>query len=400
MKTNLPFIQKNMKKFILLFGLPLVLISCGGDAETKSIDEVLESEDLSQIRAKKSELSTEQAQIAEQIDRLDEAIKKLDKNRRMDLVNVHTIQDTLFKHYAEVQGNVATDENIIIYPEFSGILTDVRVNEGDMVSKGQVLARIDDGGLQNELAQLEAQERLAKTTYERQERLWEQNIGSEMQYLQAKTNYESLQSSVNRLKSQLDKTVVRAPFSGVVDDVISEQGEVVNPGQNQLFRIISLDNMYVEADVPENYLSKISKGTEVKVNIGSVGREFEGKISQVGNNINPNNRTFRIEVAVPNEKGLIKPNQIATIKLNDYTSENAIVIPESSIQKNAQGENIVYVLEQENDKNFGVAKKVVVETGLVYNDSIEIKKGLESGQILITDGAKNIRDGQEVKFRK
>lgn len=400
MKTNLPFIQKNMKKLIILFGLSLVLISCGGEAENKSIDQVLESEDLSQIRAKKSELSNEQAQIAEQIDRLDEAIKRLDKNRRMDLVSIQTITDTLFKHYAEVQGNVATDENIIIYPEFSGILTDVRVNEGDRVSKGQVLARIDDGGLQNELAQLEAQERLAKTTYERQERLWEQNIGSEMQYLEAKTNYEALQSSVNRLKSQLDKTVVRAPFSGVVDEVISEQGEVVSPGQNQLFRLISLDKMYVEADVPENYLSKISKGTEVKVNIGSVGREFEGKISQVGNNINPNNRTFKIEVAVPNENDLIKPNQIATIKLNDYTSENAIVIPESSIQKNAQGESIVYVLEQENEKNFGTAKKVIVETGLVYNDSIEIKQGLESGQILITDGAKNIRDGQEVKFRK
>ena len=389
-----------MKKLILLFGLPLVLVSCGGDPETKSIDQVLESEDLSQIRAKKSELSDEQAQIAAQIDRLDEAIKKLDKNRRMDLVSIQPITDTLFKHYAEVQGNVATDENIIIYPEFSGILTNVRVNEGDQVSKGQILARIDDGGLQNELAQLEAQERLAKTTFERQQRLWEQKIGSEMQYLEAKTNYEALQSSVNRLKSQLDKTVVRAPFSGVIDDVISEQGEVVNPGQNQLFRLISLDNMYVEADVPENYLSKISKGTEVKVKIASVGREFEGKVSQVGNNINPNNRTFRIEVAVPNEKGLIKPNQIATIKLNDYTSENAIVIPESSIQKNAMGENIVYILEQENESNFGTAKKIVVETGLVYNDSIEIKQGLEAGQILITDGSKNIRDGQEVKFRK
>ncbi|MCB7481689.1 efflux RND transporter periplasmic adaptor subunit [Christiangramia sediminis] len=389
-----------MKKLILIVGLPLLLISCGGDEETKSIDQVIESEDLSQIRAKKSELSTEQSKIAEQLDRLDEAIKSLDKNRRMDLVSIQTIEDTLFKHYAEVQGNVATDENIIVYPEFSGILTNVRVNEGDRVSKGQVLARIDDGGLQSELAQLEAQERLAKTTYERQKRLWDQNIGSEMQYLEAKTNYEALQSSVQRLKSQLDKTVVRAPFSGVVDDVISEQGEVVNPGQNQLFRIISLDNMYVEADVPENYLSKISIGTGVKVNIGSVGREFEGKVSQVGNNINPNNRTFRIEVKVPNEKDLIKPNQIATIKLNDYTSENAIVIPESSIQKNAMGESIVYVLEQENDKNFGTARKVIVETGLVYNDSIEIKEGLTPGQILITDGAKNIRDGQEVKFRK
>lgn len=388
-----------MKKLILIFGLPLLLISCGGDEETKSIDQVIESEDLSQIRARKSELSAEQSKIAEQLDRLDEAIKKLDKNRRMDLVSIQPIQDTLFKHYAEVQGNVATDENIIIYPEFSGILTKVNVNEGDRVSKGQVLARIDAGGLQNELAQLEAQERLAKTTYERQKRLWDQNIGSEMQYLEAQTNYEALQSSVQRLKSQLDKTIVRAPFSGIVDDVISEQGAVVTPGQNQLFRIISLDNMYVEADVPENYLSKISKGTDVKVNIGSVGREFKGKVSQVGNNINPNNRTFRIEVAVPNEKDLIKPNQIATIKLNDYTSENAIVIPESSIQKNAMGESIVYVLEQENDQNFGTARKVIVETGIVYNDSIEIKEGLKTGQILITDGAKNIRDGQEVKFR-
>lgn len=389
-----------MKKLILIIGLPLLLISCGGDEETKSIDQVIESEDLSQIRAKKSELSNEQSKIAQQLDRLDEAIKSLDKNRRMDLVSIETIQDTLFKHYAEVQGNVATDENIIVYPEFSGILTKVNVNEGDRVSKGQVLARIDAGGLQSELAQLEAQERLAKTTYERQKRLWDQNIGSEMQYLEAQTNYEALKSSVQRLKSQLDKTVVRAPFSGVIDDVISEQGEVVNPGQNQLFRIISLDNMYVEADVPENYLSKISIGTGVKVNIGSVGREFEGEVSQVGNNINPNNRTFRIEVKVPNEKDLIKPNQIATIKLNDYTSENAIVIPESSIQKNAMGESIVYVLEQENDQNFGTARKVIVETGLVYNDSIEIKEGLKSGQILITDGAKNIRDGQEVKFRK
>lgn len=389
-----------MKKLILLFGISTILVSCGGDEETKSIDQVLETEDLSQIKARKSELSDEQAKIAGQIDRLDEAIKRLDKNRRMDLVRVHEITDTLFKHYAEVQGNVATDENIIIYPEYSGILTNVSVNEGDRVSKGQVLARIDDGGLQNELAQLEAQERLAKTTFERQERLWEQNIGSEMQYLEAKTNYEALQSSVNRLKSQLDKTVVRAPFSGVVDDVISEQGEVVNPGQNQLFRLISLDNMYVEAQVPENYLNTVSKGTDVKVNIGSVGREFEGKISQVGNNINPNNRTFRIEVEVPNDKSLIKPNQIATIKLNDYTSENAIVIPESSIQKNASGESIVYILEKENEKDFGIAKKVIVETGLVYNDSIEIKEGLEPGQILITDGSKNLRDGQEVKFRK
>ena len=389
-----------MKKFILLTGILGLMIACGNDDE-KSVEDVIETQDLSQIRARKSELSTKQSELSRDIDKLDEAIKKLDKNRNFPLVSIDTLNQQIFRHYAEVQGNVATDENIIIYPEYSGILTNVSVNEGERVTKGQVLAVIDDGGLKNQLAQLEAQARLAKTTYERQERLWNQNIGSEIQYLETKTNYEALESSVNRLKSQLAKTVVRAPFSGVVDEVISEQGEVVNPGQNQLFRLISLDKMYVEAEVPENYLSKIQKGTDVKVNISSVGKEFSGEVSQVGNNINPNNRTFRIEVSVPNENGLIKPNQIATIRLNDYTADTAIVVPESSIQKNAMGESLVYLYEPNGGKkNTGTAKKAVVEVGYTYNDSIEVKRGLNGGEILITEGSRNLREGQEVKTGK
>ena len=388
-----------MKKFILLTGIIGLVVACGNNEE-KSVEDVIATQDLSEIRAKKSELSTQQSELSKKIDQLDEEIKKLDKNRNFALVSIDTLTEQKFRHYAEVQGNVATDENILIYPEYSGILTSVKVNEGERVSKGQVLATIDDGGLRNQLAQLEAQARLAKTTYERQQRLWEQNIGSEIQYLESKTNYEALESSVNQLKSQLAKTVVRAPFSGVIDDVISEQGEVVNPGQNQLFRLISLDKMYVEADVPENYLSKIRKGTDVKVQISSVGKEFEGKVSQVGNNINPNNRTFRIEVAVPNEEGMIKPNQIATIKLNDYTSETAMVIPENSIQKNAMGESLVYLYEPNSNSSTGTAKKAVVEVGYTYNDSIEVVNGLNGGDILITEGSKNLREGQEVRTRK
>ena len=387
-----------MKKFILLTAI-LSLVACGGNEE-RTVEDIIATQDLSEIRAKKAELSNKQSELSKEIDQLDEAIKKLDKNRNFPLVSIDTLNQQKFKHYAEVQGNVATDENIIIYPEYSGILTSVKVNEGDRVSRGQVLAVIDDGGLKNQLAQLEAQARLARTTYERQKRLWEQNIGSEIQYLEAKTNYEALESSVNQLKSQLSKTVVRAPFSGVIDDVISEQGEVVNPGQNQLFRLISLDKMYVEAEVPENYLSKIRKGTEVKVQISSIDREFEGKVSQVGNNINPNNRTFRIEVLVPNENGMVKPNQIATIKLNDYTSDTAIVIPESSIQKNALGENLVYLYRPNGNSNTGTAKKAVVEVGYTYSDSIEVKNGLNNGDILITEGSKNLREGQEVRTRK
>lgn len=345
-------------------------------------------------------MSSLQSQLSANINKLDEKIRELDKSRQLPLVSVDTLKQETFRHYAEVQGDVATDENIIIYPEYSGLLTQVNVDEGDRVRKGQVLARIDDGGLSSQLAQLEAQASLAKTTYERRKRLWEQNIGSEIEYLNAKTNYESTQNSVNQMKSQISKTVVRAPFSGVIDEVFTENGEVVSPGQSQLFRLISLENMYVEADVPENYLTKIKKGTNVKIQISSIGEELDGKVSQVGNNINPNNRTFKVQIAIPNSEGVIKPNQIATIMLNDYTSEESVIIPESTIQKNAMGESLVYILGESSNDSTGVAQKVIVETGYTYNDSIEVTKGLQSGQILIIEGAKNLRDGQEIKFRK
>jgi len=389
-----------MKKLAILLCIPMLLLSCGNNEEGKSIDEIIENEDLAEIRAKKAELSKQQSDLTQQLDKLDQAINRLDKTRRLDMVVTQKIGDTLFKHYAEVQGDVATDENIVIYSEFSGILQDLRVEEGQEVSKGQVLAKIDDGGLSSELAQLETQATLAKTTFERQERLWEQNIGSEMQYLEAKTNYESIQNSVKRLQSQLDKTIVRAPFSGIIDEILTEQGEVVSPGQSQLFRLVSLKNMYVEAAVPEGYLNKVSKGTEVIVEISSLGREFEGEVRRVGNTINPNNRSFNIQVAVPNENGLVKPNQIATLKLNDYSAENAVIIPENALLKNAQGENVVFILEEkEGEDQTGIAKRKIVETGYSYNDNVEITSGLQSGETLIVEGSKNLRDGQEVKIR-
>ncbi|WP_282016808.1 efflux RND transporter periplasmic adaptor subunit [Salegentibacter mishustinae] len=390
-----------MKKLAVLLSIPLLLFSCGNNEEGKSIEELIESENLSEIRAKKTELSKEQSELTQKLDKLDQAIDRLDKTRRLDLVMIQEINDTLFKHYAEVQGDVATDENIVVYAEFSGILQDLRVKEGEQVNKGEVLAKIDDGGLSSELAQLETQATLAKTTFERQKRLWEQNIGSEMQYLEAKTNYESMQNSVNRLKSQLDKTIVRAPFSGIIDEVLTEEGEVVNPGQSQLFRLVSLKNMYVEADVPEGYLNKINKGTEVLVEISSLGREFEGEVKRVGNTINPNNRSFSIQIAVPNENGMLKPNQIATLKLNDYTAENAVIIPENALLKNAQGESVVFILKEkeEGEDNIGIAKRQIVKTGYTYNNKIEITSGLETGETLIVEGAKNLRDGQEVKIR-
>ncbi|MFC6857852.1 efflux RND transporter periplasmic adaptor subunit [Zunongwangia atlantica 22II14-10F7] len=387
-----------MKKLAAIFSVSLLLAACGNENK-KSIEDLIEEGNLTEIRARKSELSKEQSALTSDINRLDEAIGKLDKNKSLNLVTVQTLKDSTFQHFAEVQGDVATDENIIIYPEYSGILQNVYVNEGDRVKKGQILAKIDDGGLSSQVAQAEAQATLAKTTYERQKRLWDQNIGSEIQFLEAKTNFEASQKAAEQLKSQLAKTTVTAPFSGVIDDVISNQGEVVSPGQSQLFRIINLSNMYVEAAVPENYLPKIKKGTLVKVMISSINKEYEGEVTEVGNNINANNRTFRVKIAIPNPDQLIRPNQIATIMLNDYTAEGAISIPESTIQKNAMGESLVYTLENKTDST-GVARKTVIETGYVYGNRIEVTEGLEAGATLIVEGSKSLRDGQEVKISK
>jgi RND family efflux transporter MFP subunit len=387
-----------MKKLLFLSFICLSMIACGGKKE-KSVEDVIESGNLSEIRAKKSELTSQQNELKTDIEKLNAEIEKLDKNKARELVTVEKLQDTLFKHYVEVQGDVETDENIIIYPEFSGILTNIYVKEGDKVSKGQRLAKIDDGGLSSQLAQAESQLALAKTTFERQERLWNQNIGSEIQFLETKTNYESTQNSVNQIRTQLSKTVIKAPFSGTIDQVIADEGQVVSPGQNQIFRLVNLSEMYVTAEVPETYLGKINKGSEVIIALNSIGKEFKGKIEQVSDFINPNNRSFKVRVAVPNNNGLIKPNLIATVKLNDYTAENAIAIPQNILQENAKGESIAYVVETESDTT-GVAKRKVVKTGLSYGNKIEVTEGLENGQLIIVEGARSIREGQEVKISK
>lgn len=385
-----------MKKLAAIILISTVAISCGKTDE-KTVESIIEDGNLSEIRQKKSELGKQQSKLTQKINRLNAAINRLDENKNRTLVTIKTLEDTLFKHYAEVQGDVTTDQNIVIFSETSGILAEVRINEGQQVAKGQTLAVIDDGGLANELARLETQSALAKTTFERQQRLWDQNIGSEMQYLEAKANYEASQNSVEQLRNQLGKSTIKAPFSGIIDEILTEQGEVVSTGQNQLFRLVNLQNMYVEANVPENYLSKIQQGTEVIIEINSVGTKYDGHVRRISNTINPNNRTFKIEVAVPNEAGLIKPNQIATVRFNDYTNEDALIVPERTLQKNSQGENLVYVWEPQTDST-GIARKVVVKPGYGYQDKIEITAGLEPGQKVITEGSRNLREGQEVRI--
>ncbi|WP_299016150.1 efflux RND transporter periplasmic adaptor subunit [uncultured Polaribacter sp.] len=387
-----------MKKIYLLLITAFVLNACG-DKKEPTIAEIIASKDIKKIRTKKSELDKKQQELSDKVKTLISAIDELDTLKRNPLVTAFTIKNEKFIHYLELQGNVQTKQNVLVYPEMPGTLERVFVKEGQRVSKGQILAKIDDGGMAQQVAQLEATTALAQTTFERQKRLWAQKIGSEIQYLQAETQFKSQKNALAQLKKQLDKASIRAPFSGIVDAVMKEQGTVVAPGPgSEVFRVINLNNMYLETDVPEAYIGNVSKGKSVIVTLPILGKTINTVVRQTGNYINPTNRTFKIEVGVPNTDKSIKPNLTAKLSINDYTSENAILIPQSVISENAVGKQYVYVIKNK-EGAFGIAKQVIVETGKIQGDKIEILSGIKTGDQLIEAGARSVKDGQKVEIR-
>lgn len=388
-----------MKKVIVLLIVTISLFSCGsGD---QSVSEIIKKRNLEEIRAKKTEITLQQNQIEAQLKSLDSAIAILGNEEKFPLVNTLTAKKEVFNHYLELQGDVSTKQNVLIYPEMAGTLQKVYVKEGDRVSKGQLLATIDDGGMSSQLSQLKSQATLAKTTFERQERLWKQNIGSEIQYLQAKTNYESSENMVSQAERQLGKSSIRAPFSGIIDNVIKDQGTVVAPGQgSEVFRLVNLSDMFIEVEVPETYLGSVVKGKEALVYFPVLGDSITTKIRETGNFINPSNRSFEVEIPVPNKEGKIKPNLTAKVNINDYTSKNAILIPTSIISENAEGEQYVFVAEEPNSENEAIVKRIIITTGKTQGAKIEVLSGLEDGNLIIKEGARSVKDGQKVKIKK
>lgn len=385
-----------MKHIYSLVLVSFFLTSCGGD-KNKSVDDIIATNDLELIRKKKSELDASAQEISVQLKQLEKSIKGLDPQEKIPLITTFPAKEAVFNHFVELQGNVNTKQNLVIYPEYSGVLSRVYVKEGQKVKKGQILAKIDDGGLSQQLAQLEIQSNLAKTTFERQERLWNQKIGSEIQFLQAKAAYEGQLEATKQLQQQVGKTLVRAPFSGTIDDVITDQGSVVLPGQSMLFRIVNLDDMYIETDVPERYVSDVIEGKNVKVNFPVLGKDVDAKVRQAGNFINPANRTFKVEVAFPNKGMDIKPNLTARLKINDYTNPNAILIPQSIISENAEGKQYVYTITNKID-NKATVKREFIETGRTQGDNIEVLSGIKNNAKIIDEGARSVKDGQEVKI--
>ena len=385
-----------MKKTITLLIITILLTSCA-DQKQETTQEVIASQNIEAIQKKRDKIVLQQQEINAQIKSLDKALAALNPEKNMPLITYFTLNKAVFKHYVELQGSVETDQNILITPEMGGVLQKVSVTKGQRVKKGELLASIDDGGMSQTLAQMQVQVALAKTTFERQERLWNQNIGSEIQYLQAKTAYEGQLKAVNSMQQQVAKASIKAPFSGTIDDIITEKGNVVAPGQTPILRIVSLDNMYVKADVPETYITSIVEGKQVEVFFPVLGEAFLATINQTGNFINPNNRTFKAEINVANQKKNIKPNLTAKLKINDYTNNAAFVIPQSIISENAMGEQYIYILKQKNQDK-AVASRVIIQTGKKQGDTIEVLSGLKEGDQIIEEGARSIKDGQSVKI--
>jgi membrane fusion protein (multidrug efflux system) len=386
-----------MKKSYSLLAVVHFLLSCGSSDNT-TVSEVIDSQNIERIRTKKASV-TESLNILEaDLNALEVAIASLDTNENIPLVTTFEVQPQLFNHYLDLQGNVKTRENVLLYPEMAGTLMQVLIKKGDAVKKGQLLAVIDNGGMSNQLSQLKTQATLAKTTYERQAVLWAQKIGSEIQFLQAKAQAESQKNAVQQLEKVLAKARILAPFSGIIDQILKDPGTVVAPGGSgsEIFRLINLNHMYIDVDVPEGYLGAVTKGRKAGVYFPVLQDSVGAIVRETGNYINPNNRSFTAEIAIENPKGLIKPNLNARVHINDYTSESALLIPQSVISENADGEQYAYVAEL--TSGTAIAKRHIITTGKTQGDFVEILSGLKAGDLIIKEGARSVKDAQSIKI--
>ena len=414
-----------MKKIIIPIALLLAVVSCKKDENKvdQKLADLIARKDVKGIQAYKERQKFK-------LDSINNVMAQIDKNLQdlgvsplaSGVVSVLKMEPSSFVHSVDIQGNVTTDQDVMVQPQFSGMLT-LFVKEGQNVGRGQVIGRVSDGGLndqyqqakiqvttvQAQLQQIRSSANLAKISYEKQAALWKQKIGSEFQYLQAKTNYESslkqiaaaqsqvsaTQKAADAVKTSLARTAITAPFSGVVDQVVTQSGQVVSPGTN-IVKLISLGQMKVTADVPENYLAKVKTGTPVQIFIPTLNETISSRIRLVGNFINPDNRTFKIEIPVSGKTG-VKPNLLAQVKIQDYINPNAMQIPSQYVYEDGDKKTYVVVATNINGKD-AVAKRIIVQLGEQSQNAVEITTGLKMRDYVITDGSKNLTDGQKIKI--
>ena len=385
-----------MNKFYTIL-LITVIIGCNSSGSV-SIESLIENKDLDELKKRKDEYVNAMNAMKVELNEINSGIAFLDENERLTLVSKYEIKEQVFTSYIEAQANLKTRKNILILPEFQGTLEKIYVDEGQNVSKGKLLAEINDSGLKEQLDQLIIQRDFAKENYERIQRLWENNIGSEIQFLKSKSDFESIQKGVDQMRDMLSKTKIYAPFTGVVDEIIANQGSNLIPGVTNILRLVNLDDVYAEAFVSEKYISSISNGTEALVKIPLLNKEIQSKITQTGNFIDPNNRTFRIEIPVDNTDRRIKQNLDAKILINTYKKDNAVVVPLRIIREDAEGKNYIYVMDEDKKDGVYITRKAVIKIGNKSNTDAEVIEGLNFGEIIVLEGANLVEDLQRVKL--
>ncbi len=376
--------------FIPLVATLGLMVSCN----TKQVNEDL----VSKLIHERDSLKNEYRKIGKQLVKLETRLADLDTNRRLTPVTVMTIEEQPFSHYFEVYGSVHAMNDAVLSPEMPGTIQNIRVKEGQHVKKGDVLLVLDDEVLSNNIEEVKTQLALAKQVYEKQKALWDKNIGSELQYLQAKTNYEALQKKLESLESQRGKTMLTAPYDGVVDEIFAKEGALSGP-QVPALRLVNLNAVYLKADIPENYYKVIRKGVPVSIEFTSLGITIDTVVSETGYYINKANRTFSVNIEFDNSSQRFLPNMLGLVKVKDYHADATIAIPASLVQEDAEGNSFVYVIEY-SDEGVPVVETREVVTGPTYQGKTEIKEGLRSGEMLIVKGARNVADGQRVEILK
>ena len=359
-----------------------IVSSCGSDEVTGTVAE---------LTIRRDSIATAIESLRAELSEIDQKIAAEDSTRSFASITTHTVNKGAFNHSFQVYGTVVSDKSVTLYPEMAGSISKVLVEGGQRVKAGQLLVALDASVAQASLAEVKTQLGLAQSVYEKQERLWNQKIGTEIQYLEAKSRKEGLEKSLASLKTQLGKSTIKAPFNGTIETVRVRVGELVQPG-TPMFQFVGESDLFIEADISESYIGALSKGDSVEITFPSINKTITTKVAATGAIINPNNRTFKVEVFLPNLPE-VKPNMISVLKIQDYKNSESVVVPSHLILADTKGD---YLFVVEN----GLAKKKYVTRGYTSGDQTEIVEGLTGSEILVDKGFREVGDNFSVNVAK
>ncbi len=378
-----------MKKYLAIIITSLIVISsCTAPETEKTVDQM--RTELSNLKKEKVDLDRKIQRIEEKIDSIEPAGPKARK-----LVTLASVEASDFNRYIDIQGSVKSSDAVFASPEIGGRLLTMTVDEGDYVQAGSLIATIDVQTVKNQIIEIEKSLELATDVFKRQERLWNQEIGSEIQFLQAKNNKERLEKSLESITFQLTKANVYAPISGYADMIFLKKGELAAPGA-PVIQIITTSRVKVTADVPESLLGKVRKGEYVQIDFPALDEMRKGRVSLLGRSIDPANRTFKVEVDMSNPGNKLKPNLLSIMKVNDLTVKNTIAVPLELVQQEISGKD--YILTANEEEDGWVSEKRYVVTGPTFENQIVIEEGLEDGDKIIVEGARGLASNELIKI--